>query len=374
MNKKLVYVTSYDFGKGNSSGVVKKILQQIETFSQNGFDVDYFYVNKKINSLYFVSKGKETLIGTAKWIKGIEYWKLIKKFLQTKAYDAAYVRHTGRIDPWILAVLKLLKSRSVKIVYEFPTFPYHKLAARMDLFVDGMFRFRLKKYVDRVVTYSKHTCIYGISTIQVCNGICVNSCNVVKKECIKEDMIELIAVAAFQEYHGYDRLLKAMGRYYKDNGKRRIILHLVGDGIVVEEYKRICESYHLEDKVIFYGNKYGEELDRIYDKADIAVAVLAAYKEDVFCSSALKVREYLAKGLPIITGCKEDIMENRREKFYLEFPNDDSEINVESIVKFYDDIYKNHNREEVHLQIREFAKQNADWNIVLQPIISYFKL
>lgn len=376
MNKKLVYITVYDLGKGKSSGVVKKILQQIETFSRNEFEVDFFYVNKKTNSLYFVSGGEEILIGTSKWIKGIEYWKLIKGFLQTRVYDAAYVRHTGRIDPWVLSVLKLLKKKSTKVVYEFPTFPYDKLSTltkgSADLIVDRLFRNQLKKYVDKVATYSKHKYIYGIPTIQVSNGIFVDDVNVIDKVEVKKNTIELIAVAAFHAYHGYDRLIKAIGKYYQEGGKRQILLHLVGEGTVIEEYKKLLKIYNIEKNVIFYGGRYGEELSAIYNKADIAVSVLAAYREDIYYSSALKVREYLSKGLPIITGCEEDIFRKKKEKFVLEFSNDDSEIDIKKIVHFYDDMYGEGNREKLHLQIKEFAKQNVDWSVVLQPIIAFY--
>ncbi len=52
-----------------------------------------------------------------------------------------------------------------------------------------------------------------------------------------------------------------MGQYYIAGGKRNIIFNIVGDGMVIPQFKQIVEKYHL--KVVFHGNKGGKEL-RVY--------------------------------------------------------------------------------------------------------------
>lgn len=55
----MIYITTYDFDVGESSGVVKKIREQIKVFSQNGFEVDYFFTSGKEKVLYLVGKKRK---------------------------------------------------------------------------------------------------------------------------------------------------------------------------------------------------------------------------------------------------------------------------------------------------------------------------
>lgn len=71
-------------------------------------------------------------------------------------------------------------------------------------------------------------------------------------------------------------------------------------------------------------------------------------------ASTLKAREYAAKGLPFITSLKLDIFEN--EKFVLHVPADESNIDVNEIVAFYDELYLNKDAQELARNIREKAK------------------
>ena len=86
----------------------------------------------------------------------------------------------------------------------------------------------------------------------------------------------------------------------------------------------------------------------------------------------LKTREYLAKGLPIIAGSKVDLFINQKFDYLLEFPNDDSCIQVEQIIEFFDSIY-NRSFEEINSQIRQYAEERCDMSSVLKPIVEFIK-
>ena len=94
------------------------------------------------------------------------------------------------------------------------------------------------------------------------------------------------------------------------------------------------------------------------------------YKTGNILSTSLKSREYLAKGLPIITGCKTDILTDNF-KYYIEFPNDSSNISFETIVSFYDELYKNKNKRELIKEIREYAKSKCDISKMVKPVKDY---
>ena len=110
----------------------------------------------------------------------------------------------------------------------------------------------------------------------------------------------------------------------------------------------MASQLHLEEYVFFYGSQAGKELDLIYDKADAGLGFFGLYKDKMSTISSLKSVEYLAKGLPVISGC------------------------VEDIVGFYDSVYNNNkDRNSVHKEIRNFARQTGDMSVVMKPVINY---
>ena len=69
-----------------------------------------------------------------------------------------------------------------------------------------------------------------------------------------------------------------------------------------------------------HGVMLSEEYQPILERADVAVGSLALYRNDMIEGSALKVREYLARGIPTIVGYQEtDFMET--PPFLLTIPN-----------------------------------------------------
>ncbi|MEG1009790.1 MAG: glycosyltransferase, partial [Clostridia bacterium] len=174
--------------------------------------------------------------------------------------------------------------------------------------------------------------------------------------------------------HGYDRLIKGMNEYYKNNGDQKIVLHLVGDGEEISKYKQLVSQYNLENNVIFHGFKSGDALNQLYDKCNIAIASLGMHRINVFLASTLKTREYGAKGMPMVTSCEIDAFPSKECDFILKFPEDESNIDVNQIIEFYDDLMdKYKNAENLTQKIREETKDKCDMSIVMKPIIDYLK-
>lgn len=65
----------------------------------------------------------------------------------------------------------------MRIALEIPTYPYDAEFAqspavrKLKLRIDRMFRCRMARYVDRIVTFSDDTEIFGRPTIRISNGI-----------------------------------------------------------------------------------------------------------------------------------------------------------------------------------------------------------
>ena len=79
---------------------------------------------------------------------------------------------------------------------------------------------------------------------------------------------------------------------------KNIRFHIVGDGVSLENCKKLSESYKLEN-VTFYGRRPVEEMPNFYKMAD---AMLVTLTSDEFSKLTLpgKVQSYMASGKPII--------------------------------------------------------------------------
>ncbi|MGN0307988.1 MAG: glycosyltransferase, partial [Lachnospiraceae bacterium] len=256
-----------------------------------------------------------------------------------------------------------------------PSYPYtgeqqkrllHYLLFRWDELYTG----KLQRIVDRIVTYSQYDEIWGIPTIRTMNGIEINEIKTVSPKKQDEEVINLIFVALMQPYHGCERLLYGLKEYYKLGGDRRIICHFVGDGIEKRNYEKIVEENGLQKNVYFYGRKGGAELDEIYDKADIGIGSLGGYKKQYFWASELKSKEYMARGIPFITGTKSDLTDILDSGLYLEFPNDSSIIDINRIIAFYDETCKN-KRAILIEKLRQLAEEYVSMEATMRPINEY---
>ncbi len=306
-------------------------------------------------------------------------WDYRHAYEAIESPDFIYIRKAGG-DRKHYKFLKYIKSRypKCKILVEIPTYPYWKESLQSltgILLIKDYFNYRLilNKYIDRIVTYSADDEIFGVQTIRVKNGINVQSIPQTKNVRSEKESITLLAVAVLKPHHGYERILNGLAEYRRRGGNRKVFFVIVGDGPEKSYYEKVTRELKLNDIVSFCGMKSGAKLQEIYDRADIAVSALGFYKDKVTKSSALKVREYLAEGLPVISGCREDAFDDTDGKFCCSFPNDKSYIDIERVVRFYDDLLKQYTRNELTEEVRRFAYEHVDNSITMKPIFEYIE-
>lgn len=359
----IYYETIKDF-----VGVRKKIDNQVAVLNT------YFNCKKII-----VPREKKSIIKSIMWRLPLGSFgrKYEEVFDEIKEADFVYVRLVP-VDRRFLGFIKKLRLRfpNCKILLEIATYPYqNELLSDFTMlpffFKDFIYRKKLAKYIDRIVTFSDDRYIWKVPTIHIRNGVLVDRISPVTND-KKDDVIALLAVASFQRMHGYERCIKGLDDYYRKGGLRRIELHLVGSGTEVEKYKKLIKSYQLEPYVFFYGRQTGEKLETIYNMADIGLGELGVFKRRLEKVSSLKAPEYLAKGLPVVVGFKEEVFMIEPTRYVCEFPNDDSNVDMDRVVQFYDDVYKGEmSRKEVHEEIRAYARRMVDLQRLMQPVVDY---
>lgn len=353
-------------GRG-PSGVSKKIDNQVKEFSK--------YYNMKEFDLF---DPKTSLIRQCcGLIPGISIKRRYHEAIE-KIKDPYFIYLRGTVmDKAYIVFLKTIKEMypHCKVILEIQTYPYDK-----EYFQGIYWSYRFKehyarplvsKYVDRIVTFSNDKSIFDVPTIRTRNGIDVDAIHVVKHvDC--GDVISIICVSSMCQAHGYERIIRGLWNFYKeDNENPNIIINMVGEGQQLDYYKKLVRKLHLESHVTFWGFQCGDVLESIYSKSDLSAASFGMYKNGLYISSALKVREYLSKGLPVITGCYEDAFEGAGSDFCMEFPNDSSDVDFGKIASFYHRIYDERDRNEVANRIHDFARTMVDMKVVMKPIVGY---
>lgn len=366
--KNMLYLTPIN-SNTISVGIWKKILMQVNFFKNSGFDVkliDTGYNNETISKK----------IGKRLPMQSINNWK-IGEGLITEA-DVIYIRYS-KADFGLINFLKRVKkiNEKIKILIEIPTYPYDgeekiTLSNSTILLRDKYYRLKLKKYCNRILTYSDDDVIWGIKTINLSNVVDfhkIKPLNVRKN--INRNEIHIIGVATLSLWHGYDRFIEGLYNYYKQNKGRNIKFHIVGDGPEYETYKNMINQLHLEDCIKLHGRLEGEELDQIYNISSLGVDALGRHRSGVEYNSSLKGKEYGAKGLPIISAVKTDLDKYPNFKYYLKVNANEEPIDIDEVLKFHNEIYKNKTQETVVNEIRDFNKNEFNIERIWKKVIDY---
>lgn len=353
-------------------GVSKKIDMMLDEFGK-------FSNVKEIDLTPLKSNLFRSLLGFVPFINIKRDYKKACECMKKWPPNYVYIRRTTA-DRGFLQFIKHIRNTyaDCKIIIEIMSFPYDKEEFFNGIywpyyFKESLNRRKYKLYVDRFVTFSDNEMIFGVKTIRTLNGIDVGRISPVSGK-RKSSNINLIGVAGMCPFHGYERLIDGLYQYYQRNGNRKIVIHLVGDGPEIPKYKSITKKCHLESQVIFYGKKTGKELDEIYEGMDVAISSLGLYKLGVDRISSLKLNEYLAKGLPVVAGCNTVALTDKNSKYYLQFKNDDSAIDIFKIVDFYDAIYDgNKQGREIVDEIRQLAYETVDISVTMRGVKDYIE-
>jgi glycosyltransferase involved in cell wall biosynthesis len=299
----------------------------------------------------------------------VKYFTLFSPILQyVKCNNIrfVYIRYIHIATPFYINFLRKLKGMGVSIFLEVPTYPYDiehrndnwrmKIINRFERFSRNKFR----KYVDKIVTVQDYDTIFGLSTVKISN--CVDMKSVPLRTPMSHSSINLLGVANMQEWHGYDRLIKGLGLYYKNGGKEDVHLYLVGDNSnVIDGYRFLINRYNLNDRVHLEGVKEGKELNRYFDIADLAIGGLAAHRKGVYEGKALKCVEYAARGVPFIYSDINTDFDNC--PFVKKVSQDESSINVEELLNFV-------NKQKFDpADIRQYVADNITWDIQMKKVL-----
>jgi glycosyltransferase involved in cell wall biosynthesis len=269
-------------------------------------------------------------------------------YCQLNGIELVYARCFQNASPWLVGLFRRLRQAGIKSVTEVPTYPYDQefvgfpFITRMGLKVDQLFRRQLFRQMNAVVTFSDATEIFGQRTIRISNGVDFDSIPLHAYRVSEQDALHVIGVAEVHYWHGFDRLLKGMGEYYRHGGTRKMVFHIVG-GIGPEEMNgsvhaigiaTLISRYDLQKHVVLHGQLFGEALDTIFNQCQFAIGSLARHRSGISVIKTLKNREYATRGLPFAYSEQDSDFDH--QPYILHVPADETPIDVQQLFEFTD--------------------------------------
>lgn len=355
------------------TGIIKKVDNQFSIMN-NQFDSMKYVYEKKRN---FLNK----IIHRMPFIDS--EWSELNEITDSEIIDTnfVYIRKPIFLTKFFVKKIKKWKTINpdLKILLEIPTYPYdlefNKNFSNYFLILKDKYWRKKIKFIDRIVTFSDDLEIFGVKTIIINNAVNFNEITV-KNSITNNETIRMVAVASICEWHGYDRIIKSVGEYYKNLENTNFIpiyLDIVGDGdhTILDSYNQLIKEYGIDNYVKLHGLQTGEKLNEIFNKASIGIDSLGRHRSGIYYNSSLKGKEYLARGLPIVSGVKTDLDEFTDLDFYFRIPANDTVPNLLDIINWYNFLIKNH--ANLNSDIRKFGENNFSYSKAYEKIFDYIK-
>jgi len=382
---RLLYITQIDIA--DNFGYARKIFNQLCAFNNAGIET-YLIAFKGetiVFGIFTIRDGFEEINQaelrkiTRKYIKGIYYSRRLAIFctsiMEKYNFEFMYVRRIIPVTPFLLRFIRKFRMHSI-IFYEYPTFPWKKETSKnfnkASFFLDLIYYKKLLKsvhYIPAIYPEDFKLKSYERSKfIKIGNGIYVDDYS--RKLPKKSDTITLLSVAYVQSWHAYDRIIKGLYEYYKNNPRKEVFYHCVGDGSELDNLKKLTKELGLEKYIIFHGTKTEQELDKVFDESDVAIGSLGFHRAGLKSGSPLKGREYCARGIPfVIAYDDQDFSESF--PYILKIPSDESPVDINKIVEWYEELTYSH--PDYSTEMRKYAEEHLSWDAKMKPVIEKIK-
>lgn len=355
----MIYITYVNLYDKSYCGITKKIMSQIKVLKK------YFgkvYYTICCGQMIYLMNGDNIIDKELAFTKQMCNTVLCT-WIEKYKIQRTYIRYNFS-DKWFLKFLKFQKEKDIKSVLEIPTYPYDgEIESKRVLLEDQYYREQLYHYIKWVATNSNSKSVLGIPCIRLLNGVDMEE-NLLCLKKRKEKKIVLICVGSMLRWHGYERIIIGLSNYYRNNGIYNFHIKMVGDGLEIKKYHMLTIEHGLQSRIEFCGMLEGENLNKQYELADIAVASLGLYKTDIHDVTPIKGAEYCARGIPFICGYHDMRFPNDAE-YIMTVPNNSEPIDMNEVITFYENIVSKDKYQE---KMRDYALQYLSWDTIMKPI------
>ena len=343
-------------------GITQKVKKQIEAFQELGYDVIYSgYLEDGV--AIFDSTGN-ILVKKNFFLKNGKINHILRRYmllLLCKDYflkndvelEFSYLRYHF-FDSFYINLLKVLKKKSKKVIIEAHSYP---VFVKKDKFnpikiLDEIYSKNAHKYCDYIASMTNLKTICGIPTYEIENTLNIDDFKIKEYKRVENKFI-FINVAFENITHGLDRLIKGISNYYKTIYKTTSVdIELLLIGEYSNSTKKLVEDLSLSEKVKFLGKMKRNEIDTYIDEAHFAVGSMGNHRANSYYGSALKTKEYIARGIPFVYGWEERILINF--PFAYKVPLNEEPVDIKKILEFYRKI----ENKDLAIKMRKFLEEN----------------
>jgi glycosyltransferase involved in cell wall biosynthesis len=295
--------------------------------------------------------------------------------------DIVVTRYQGTMNIFLFIGGFILRIRNKKLFIDVPT-PITNLLKEMSFkgkrnFIDylnylhililGPFSFLFSTAVIQYADESKWFSIFARNkTIKMGNGIDVKSIPIRNSSPqLPCEEIILVGVGTVAIWHGYDRLIRAIKNLNDDiYFELNIIFNIIGEGPEIVNLKKLSHSLGLSNQVNFMGMLFNDELFSQYEKAHFGIGTLGWSRVGIKEASPLKIREYIATGISVISATKDPDFESNYP-FYFRVSEQEETKSIEFLLKRINSIEL-----PSPIECRLFAENNLDFNVKINQIFS----
>ena len=134
------------------------------------------------------------------------------------------------------------------------------------------------------------------------NGICLDSISLLEDRRITGELHIAFVCGFFSSWHGLDLLVEAAKEVKSPPYK--IFVHVIGN--LTSDQEKILDATVTDVDFIHYGYLSKGEYLEVLSKCDVGLGSLALFRKNLTEAVTLKVREYLAMGLPVVASGNKD--------------------------------------------------------------------
>lgn len=328
------------------SGISKKIFAQCEALGRCGVDTELCHLEIAPDGTQRRMAGERVIRNFGRGLRAKVLKRLslgeVTRYVRDEGIRLVYIRHDLNANPVLILWLRRLQRLGVRTALEIPTYPYDgefsraSWKARARLFADKLFRRRMARYIDRIVTFSDEETIFGRPTVRISNGIDFASIPVKRERRDTTREVHLLAVANIHYWHGFDRVIEGLRRYYSTPRERIVRLRIAGDSrdALLNDYRRRIAEYGLAKYVSLIGTRSGAALDAEFAWCDMGIASLGRHRNGITRIKTLKNREYAARGIPFVYSEQDADFDDM--PYVMKAPADDTPLDIEALLRFYD--------------------------------------
>lgn len=396
---KLIYIVIDEFDLARRSGVSRKIAGKVEALSKLNKDTTLLSIKaddaSSQNTTHQIANGiievriglKGQNRGRLGQIRSDKYfYSSLALWLKELNFDAAIFRYPGAS----FGLLGLVKQMPKKIFFEHNTIEYAEL------------KLNEKKKAHVRPSLSPSWFLYWIQETKLAawmekalggkilslagGGICVTE-EIASYERSRAPLYRTVITGNGFDYES----IGIPGTRSFRNGEKLILCLVVSSNHPWFGLDRIQRSVHAtsanieiwiagleqtedneDPRIKYMGYLSEEQLRDFYNGVHMAIAPMALYRKKLNYASALKVKESLAYGLPLLLGYKEQWISDvpHYSGYYLELPNDNSLIDFKQV---YDFALRFYSEADQAIRVAETAKRDFSLEVIASKILDHIR-